>query len=98
MNFAERTEQHRRLAVLRLLDEVPGFNANESILTDALNALGVASSRDQIRTCLGWLSEQGLISIERPGGIMVAALSQRGGDVAKGLATVDGVQPPSPGG
>jgi len=98
MNFAERTEQHRRLAVLRLLDEAPGFTANDSIITDALNGLGVASSRDQVRTCLGWLLEQGLISIERHGDIMVAALTQRGGDVAKGLAVVDGVQPPSPGG
>lgn len=98
MDFAERTEQHRRLAILRLLAEAPGFTINDSIITDALNGLGIASSRDQIRTALGWLTEQSLLTQESAGGLMVATLSQRGGDVAAGRAQVPGVQQPSPGG
>ncbi len=96
-SYAERVEEHRRLTILRFLAECPTYQSNESILTDAVNDVGIGSSRDQIRTSLGWLAEQGLIEITRPGGLNVAKALSRGLDAAAGRARVYGVQVPGPG-
>lgn len=97
MNYTAHFARHVRLAILRLLAEAPGYALNSSILVDALDALGLAASRDQVRSEIAWLAEQGLASSdELPGGLLVATLTERGGDVASGRASVPGVQRPTP--
>jgi hypothetical protein len=91
--------EHRRLAILRALaSPKSGGESNDSILQTIVVDAGVASSRDQIRTAITWLDEQGLVSVRKlESGTLVAAITQSGVDVASGLSTVDGVQRPSPG-
>lgn len=97
MNYTAHFARHVRLAMLRLLAEAPGYALNSSILTDAVAALGLAATRDQVRSEIAWLAEQGLVtSDELPGGLMVATLTERGSDVASGRAHVPGVQRPTP--
>ena len=97
MSYTAHFARHLRLAILRLLAEAPGYALNSSILTDALGALGLAASRDQVRGEIAWLAEQGLSTTdELPGGLLVATLTERGGDVASGRAHVPGVQRPTP--
>lgn len=97
MSYSTHFAKHLRLAILRLLAESPGYALNSSILVDALGALGLAASRDQVRSEIAWLAEQGLAtSDELPGGLVVATLTERGGDVASGRASVPGVQRPTP--
>ncbi len=97
MNYTAHFARHVRLAILRLLVEAPGYALNSSILVDAVGALGLAASRDQIRGEIAWLAEQGLVTAdELPGGLVVATLTERGSDVASGRATVPGVQRPTP--
>lgn len=97
MNYTAHFARHLRLAMLRLLAEAPGYSLNSSILTDAVAELGLAATRDQVRGEIAWLAEQGLAaSDELPGGLMVATLTERGGDVASGRAHVPGVQRPTP--
>lgn len=96
-SYVEMLEEHRRLSILRVLAEAAPHEANDSILTDALNAVGVTSSRDQARTAIGWLAEQGLVTQEALGSLKLVRLTGRGLDVARGRARVDGVKPPSPG-
>lgn len=95
--FADYLTEDRRLVILRLLSETPGYSSNESILDAGLEAMGHAVSRDQVRTDLAWLAEQDLVSVETVRGVMVARITQRGADVAKGQAVVPGVKKPSPG-
>lgn len=96
-DYAKTVEKHRRLAILKVLLGPPAGPVNDSILTDMVNAHGVTSSRDQVRTSIGWLEEQGLAKAERLQSLVVASITARGVDVAKGRALVDGVQPPTPG-
>ena len=97
--FKQLMAEHRRLAILRALaDPKSGGSSNDSILQSAVVEVGVPSSRDQIRSAVNWLDEQGLLSVRKlDSGTMVAAITQSGIDVANGLSTVDGVQRPSPG-
>lgn len=97
MSYAENLREHRRLTILRVLQEAPGFRANESILADSLNALGVPSTRAQARTEIQWLLEQGLVFVESLSGLMVATMTEHGADAAAGRASVPGVKRPTPG-
>jgi len=97
-NFYEFTMGHARLAVLRALTEAARHSANDSVLLMLMESLGLPVTRDQLRTQLAWLEEQGLIRVQRPtDALVVAVLRERGADVAVGRATVPGVQRPSPG-
>lgn len=98
MSFSDTLAADRRLVVLRLLDQAPGFTANDSILCSALAEVGHRCSRDTVRTDLSWLAEQGLITVEElmSGKVLVATLTERGGDVQAGRATVPGVKRPTP--
>lgn len=97
MNYTAHFAGHVRLAVLRLLQEAPGYALNSSILTDAVGRLGLVASRDQVRGEIAWLAGQGLATMEElPGGLIVATLTERGGDVCAGRAHAPGVQRPTP--
>lgn len=89
--------EHVRLAVLKLLLDLPTYSANDSVLTTAIGAIGLICTRDQMRGQLTWLEEMRLVALTRPiDGVIVATLSERGADVAHGRATVPGIQRPSP--
>lgn len=79
--------RHRRLSILRILGGAPGYSSNEAILTQMVNHFGIASTRDQVRSELAWLAEQGLVKTEDLSSLLVATATQRGMDIAEGLAT-----------
>ena len=94
--YLEHLTEDRRLVILRLLKEAPGYSANGSVLHTALARFGHRVSRDQVRGDLAWLEEQGLVKSETIDALYVATIVQRGLDVAAGDATVPGVKRPSP--
>ena len=94
MSFAEYLRKDVRLVALRVLSETPGFRANSSVLFNLLDQFGHAVTRDQVKTELRWLAEQGLVELDEAGSVLVAKLTERGQDVAEGRAVVDGVARP----
>ena len=96
MSFADLIAADIRLAVLQILAQDPGYDANEMVLRQALAALGHQISRDRLRSELAWLDEQRLISTVDVGGVAVARLTGRGEDVAGGRSVVPGVRRPGP--
>uniref|UniRef100_UPI000C9D1B3A VpaChn25_0724 family phage protein n=1 Tax=Bowmanella denitrificans TaxID=366582 RepID=UPI000C9D1B3A len=75
-----------------------GYTANDSILDDILESYGHNISRDKVRNHMLWLQEQGLLDVERIGDkTLVAKITQRGMDVARGQCQVEGVKRPAPG-
>lgn len=96
--FQQVMHEHRRISILRVLaSDGSGGECNDSILHSEVVRAGVRSSRDQVRTALFWLQEQGLITLRTlDSGTIVATITQRGLDVAHGNTTVPGVQRPSP--
>ncbi|AMK10865.1 hypothetical protein [Pseudodesulfovibrio indicus] len=98
MSYGEVVAEHLRITILRLLAEQPDYTLNDSMIRDLVPQFGFRPSRDNVRTQLAWLAEQGLVSTQCNGGCYIAHLTERGEEVAKGYATVPGVKRPSPGG
>lgn len=96
MSFKDLLTQDIRLVILRTLAETNGYSCNESIIHAILAKFGHTVSRDQVKTQLSWLKEQGLLDLEEVVDVYVATISQRGVDVATGAATVPGVKRPHP--
>ena len=96
--FDELLSKDRRLVILRALND-QAFSLNDSVLQVVLEEFGHRVSRDAVRTELAWLEEQKLVTLEHVGNgkVVVATLTERGGDVATGRAKVPGVRRPSAG-
>lgn len=96
MSYAQKVREHVRVTILRLLEEDPNYTMNDSMITDMMPEYGFSQSRDQVRTELAWLREQGLVSYDNDAGIIIATLTERGADAALGRTTVPGVKRPAP--
>lgn len=94
MSFQDFLRQDVRLVLLRVLTEMPAYRSNSSVLTSALERFGHAVTRDQVKSELTWLAEQGLVALNDLGGVSVATLTERGQDVATGRVVVPGVKRP----
>ncbi|MGF6098884.1 ArsR family transcriptional regulator [Pseudomonas sp. 18175] len=92
--YSDFIRQDVRLVILRLLAEMAAYRANSSVLTMALDSYGHTLSRDQVKTELHWLAEQGALSISDVGPVLVATLTERGQDIAAGRARVPGIKRP----
>jgi len=96
-SFSEFVTEDRRLVILRLLNDQPGFSLNESVIQDALGRFAHVVSRDVVRADLSWLAEQNLVSTSVVAGrVWVATLTERGAEIATGRARHPGVKRPSP--
>ena len=96
-DYLAHVAEDRRLVILKILEEAPGYKANDSVVRTALERFGHVASRDQVRGDLAWLAEQGLVAVERVAAqVQVASLTERGHDVAAGRAAVPGVKKPGP--
>ncbi|MGH8330742.1 MAG: VpaChn25_0724 family phage protein [Pseudomonas fluorescens] len=92
--YADYLREDIRLVVLRLLVEMTAYRANSSVLTMALDSYGHSLSRDQVKTELHWLAEQGALTLAHVGPVLVATLTERGQDIAAGRARVPGIKRP----
>ena len=96
-DFAAVNDGYIRATALRLLADLPEYRANDIVVADAVRAVGLGCTNDQLRGHLTWLQEQRLVTVEDIGGIKVATLTERGAEIAAGRAYIDGVQRPKPG-
>ncbi|MFJ7792926.1 ArsR family transcriptional regulator [Pseudomonas sp. NPDC096950] len=92
--YADFIRQDVRLVILRLLVEMTAYRANSSVLTMALDSYGHTLSRDQVKTEMHWLAEQGALTVAEVGPVLVATLNERGQDIAAGRARVHGIKRP----
>ena len=60
----------------------------------ALDSFGHTLSRDQVKTEMQWLAEQGALTLNDVGPVLVATLTERGQDIAAGRARVPGIKRP----
>lgn len=97
-DFHAFNSRHRRLAILRWLEASPTYTSNESIITDVVNGadIGINTSRDQTKTELAWLAENGFVTLSGTADFRVATATARGVDVALGRVTHPDIQRPSP--
>lgn len=99
MSFQKTITEDRRLSLLLVLEQTPGFSANAFLLRDAVDSIyGHSATVDVVRTDLSWLAEQALVTTRTTGDVTMATLTARGVDAANGRAVVPGVKKPMPGG
>ena len=83
-----------RLEVLQLLADQPSGSANDASLCEALNAMSRVCSRDRMRELIFWLQGQGalhVLDLRMTSGLIVATLTERGHDIARGRSRIAGV-------
>lgn len=96
MSYADHLRRHRRITILRTLETAPEYAGNESLIGDMLDQFRVTSTRDQVRTELHWLADQGFIAVESIGGFLVATITQEGLDIATGKRIHPDIEKPAP--
>ncbi|MFQ5757933.1 MAG: ArsR family transcriptional regulator [Acidiferrobacterales bacterium] len=89
-------EEHRLLAVLRALQRLPGHAASLLLLRDHLDALGLVTSHDVMRTEVQHLKEMELCTVNTIDDAYRVTLTERGMDVAEGRSEVEGIRKPGP--
>lgn len=97
MSFQKTVTEDRRLSLLLVLAETPGYSTNAFLLCQAIGDLyGHNASFDQVIGDVAWLAEQGLLTSRVVGEVTLATLTARGLDAAAGRANVPGVKKPLP--
>ena len=96
-DYAAVHDGYIRSTALRLLVDLPEYRANDIVIADAVRAVGLGCTNDQLRGHLTWMAEQRLVTLAELGGMKVATLTERGAEIAVGRAHIDGVQRPKPG-
>lgn len=97
MSFQKTITEDRRLSLLLVLVETPGYSTNAFLLCQAIGELyGHNASIDQVLGDVAWLTEQGLVTSRVVGEVTLATLTTRGLDAAAGRASVPGVKKPMP--
>lgn len=96
MSFENQLKEEMRLVLLRLLNELPSYRGNSSTLHNGLNHWGLSFSRDQVKTELHWLKEQGCVEfiLDTPE-VIVVKLIERGQDVVENRTRIHGIKRPS---
>ncbi len=96
MSYADTIRKHRRIGILRHLEACSDYTSNASILTDVLDGVGIASTRDQVITELSWLRDNAFVTYEQNAAFIVAQATQSGIEIALGRTSHPEIQRPSP--
>lgn len=97
MSYLDSLGENVRLTILQLLLDMPAYRGGDVLLKPAIKAMGLPCTGDQLRTHIAWLAEQSLVTRTESGPIVVAQLTERGGEAARGEIAVPGVMRPEPG-
>ena len=96
MSYLEFLADDRRLAILRILAELPDHAANQFVLRRALETHGYNELVPTVHNDLLMLAKECLVVTESlPGGVLAAQLTDKGSLVARGLLRVAGVAAPA---
>jgi hypothetical protein len=79
-----------------VLEQAPAYSMNDSLLHDIVQDFQLMVSRDQVRTELHWLNDQGLVTLREISGVLIAQVTTAGLDTARGVRVVPGIKRPSP--
>lgn len=92
MSFTAFLAERRRGVLLKALAEcAPGTEAAADLLQRYCVAIGMRVARADVEGDLRWLSARHLVQLGERGGLLMAACTQAGRDVANRLTIVAGV-------
>ena len=86
-----------RRAILQILAQDSGYSCNDAILRTAVDrATAITLTAQEIRDHLAWLEDRGAVTTESVPPYILAKLTDRGMELARGHETMDGVSRPAP--
>lgn len=83
LDYADTLRRARRRVILEILADTPDGQSGELFIEPVLNSRRIRSDRDQVRTELAWLRDQGLVDIEDVAGDMYATILAGGRAIAE---------------
>lgn len=87
---------HQALAVLKALDREPSYQINANVLRDYLRELALGDTASDLRVNLDTLERYGVVRLNQTECVLVVELTQRGSEVARGIAIQEGILRPDP--
>ena len=97
MSLRARMRADARLAALQILAQDKGYSANHDILRLGIDkATAITLSADEVRDMMSWLEDAGLVTTEVVAPFVIAKLTNKGLEAARGQVEVDGVSKPPP--
>ncbi len=85
------TAEARRLRILQTLHDATGYTADLDVLCDYL-LVGMLALLEEV----GWLTDHGLVELDRVDDVTSARLTRLGKDVGMGRERLTGVRRPEP--
>ena len=95
--FAQAQAEAARLKILELLQQTNGYSLNNQVIGMSLESMGIRLAASVVRAELGWLQDVGALTLTEVGTLVVADLTERGHDLARGLSSIKGIARPVPG-
>ncbi|MFW5499602.1 MULTISPECIES: ArsR family transcriptional regulator [unclassified Maridesulfovibrio] len=97
MNYGSYINESLRLCILRILMEIGGATANESLIEKiSVKRFAFSEDRERLRTQIKWLAARGLVTLpDDCEKCLTPKLTAEGKRVATGLDEVEGVDMPS---
>jgi hypothetical protein len=92
----ELIQKHRRLGILRVLNQTPSHKSNDLVLYDWLFQIGLGCNRDDLTNEFNLLEREGLITTAPVKDVLVLDLTNKGKEVAKGISVNSSVAKPEP--
>jgi Fe2+ or Zn2+ uptake regulation protein len=96
-SYGDHLASTARLKILQLLRKSGEQPLNHELLQLALESMAIRMTADQVRAELNWLKDVHAVTLVDVGPLVVADLTERGADIARGLATIPGVDRHVPG-
>ena len=96
MSYNALRASNRRLSILQFLEGEADYRMNSGLLHTLLTQIGDAVSDATLQNDAAWLAEAGCLVIEKLTDVTIFEITQRGVEVATGLARLDGVARPKP--
>lgn len=88
--------EHRRLAILQILNADSDYKANSVMLHSTLKLLGQGAALSVVEGDIAWLEAQGLLAQQQLPGCTVCTLRRAGIDAAEGTSKYPGIAKPLP--
>lgn len=92
MNITEAQAPFRRGRIVAVLAESNNAGCNTPLLRDMIRQWGYRYDADTMAIDLAWLSRHGLLTLREIAGVELAAITERGRDVASRDLDLPGVQ------
>ena len=90
----DRFNEQQRVLILQLLNEDNYCQLNNQMLQKGLEMFGHNVSLDKVNTEVAWLEEQGCVTTQEMGSMILVSLTTKGVDVAMSRSHIPGIDRP----